>query len=234
MLLITHAYAEVNIYNPPTEHAESYLVVGVAGLKTGRDKNETANILSDAIGANFEPSGAWENLNRNHKKIFKNAFLTHFSKDSEIDAVLKLIENQDGQCQKDIGLIMMINSWGAKTSQKLASKYLKKCGRLPHLSVIIEGVSKPTPFAYKKSLLSYNCVNFYQRHSKLKGGPIENCQNNEFNYSDAGMDLFMAHIEVEWLGSQRGNRIIEKYLNENLPVMFVLDHYGIDYMSGLP
>lgn len=230
VLLFSNAFAGAT-FEEPLEHAKSYLVVGISGFRTGRDNPE--DVLSKAIGKSFEPSGAWSNLNTNNKKIYKNAYLTHFSKDSEINSVLKLIEDKDGHCKKDVGLIMMINSWGAKTSQKLAKSYLDKCGTLPYLSVLIEGVSKPTPFSYDKSLLTFNCVNYYQTLSKLRGGPIENCRNIELEHSGDGLDLFNGHIEAEWAGSASGQRTIEAYLNGELPVMFVRDQDGIDYRQGL-
>lgn len=229
--MTTHAWALD--FEAPTLHSKKYLVVGVSGFKTGRDKEETDNILSNLIGKGFEPSGAWENLPTRHKKIFKNAYLTHFSSEREIDSVLSLILDENKECKKDVGLIMMINSWGAKTSQKLAKKYLEKCGTLPALSILIEGVSKPTPLSYDKPIMAFNCVNFYQRLSKLKGTAIANCHNNQIRYESDKMDLFMAHIHAEWDGSSKGQRIILDYLDEKLPVMFVRDLYGVSYQEGL-
>jgi hypothetical protein len=231
ILILNSAFAG-NTFEEPNKHAKSYLVVGISGFKTGRDN--PSDISSRTVGKNSEPSGAWENLNTTNINIYKNAYLTHYSKDSEINSVLKLLEDSNGNCKKDVRLIMMINSWGAKVSQKLAHKYHKKCGTLPYLSILIEGISKPTSISYKKSLLSFNCVNYYQTLSKLHGAPIENCKNIELDYRSNGMDLFTAHILTEWSGSARGQVIIEKYLDGTLPVMFTRDQDGIDFMRGLP
>lgn len=219
-------------FDIPSEHAKKYLVVGVSGFKTGRDRSESENILSNKIGKDSEPSGAWENLNTRHKKILKNAYLTHYSTNAEIDSVIKLALDENGECLKDTGLIMMVNSWGAKTSQKLAQKFLKKCGQLPALTVLIEGVSKPSPIAYDKPIYSLNCVNFYQTDSSLHGAPIANCHNTKLSFPSDKTDLFNAHIHAEWKGSARGQEIIQDFLNERLSVTFVRD-MGIDTQKGL-
>lgn len=219
-------------FEMPAKHSSKYIVVGVSGLKTGRDEAESENIFSDKIGKTMEESGAWSNLNTNHKKIEKNAYLTHFSKDSEIQSVINLFLNEKGQCKEDLGLIMMVNSWGAKTSQKLAKSFLKKCHRLPELTVLIEGISKPTPIAYTKSLLSLNCVNYYQEDSSLHGGPIENCVNKKILNRTKKGDLYNAHIYTEWKGSSLGREIIHDYLNETLTLTFTKD-LGVDFLKGL-
>ncbi len=220
-------------YVEPKTHSKSYLLVAVSGFKTGRDKADSENIFSNKIGAGSEDSGVWSNMNVSHKKISKTVYLSHYSKDSELSSVLKLTEDSSGKCSKDQGLIMMVNSWGAKMSQKLAASYLKKCGKLPDLTIIIDGVSKPTPFAYDKPILAFNCINFFQKSSKLQGAEIENCWNNEIKYNDGKPDLFNAHIHTEWDASSRAKIIINDYLNGKLPVMFIRDQIGIDFRSGL-
>lgn len=217
----------------PTTHAKSYLLVAVSGFKTGRDKSDSENIFSNRIGKDSEDSGVWTNINTNHKKIFKTVYLSHYSKDSELDSVLKLTEDSSGECKKDQGLIMMVNSWGAKMSQKLAGRYLKKCGILPHLTILIDGVSKPTPFAYDKPILALNCINYFQKSSKLQGTSIENCKNNELTFGDGKTDLFNAHIHAEWDASAKAKVIINDYLSGKYSPMFLRDLYGVDFRKGL-
>jgi hypothetical protein len=171
-------------------------------------------------------------MNTRHPKILKTAYLSHYSKDSELKSVMKLALDENGECKKNLGLIMMVNSWGAKMSQKLSDMYREKCGMLPHLTILIDGVSKPTPFAYNKPIRALNCVNFYQQSSKLQGTSIENCNNVLSNYN-TGSDLFNAHIHLEWDASKKGSGIIQQYLDEKYPVMFVRDFYQIDYKKGL-
>ena len=231
VLTITHAWALESV--EPTKHASSYLVVSISGFKTGRDKSDSENIYSNKIGKNSEDSGVWTNINIYHPKIVKTVYLSHYSKDSELDSVMKLVVDESNNCKTDQGLIMMVNSWGAKISQRLAARYLKKCGILPNLTILIDGVSKPTPFAYNKSILSLNCVNFYQHSSKLHGNSIENCSNTELKYGDGKKDLFNAHIQAEWDASEKGASIIQSYLDGKLPVMFLRDLYYIDYRKGL-
>ena len=220
-------------YTEPTTHAKSYLLVAVAGFKTGRDKADSENIFSNKIGKDSEDSGVWSNINTNHRKIFKTVYLSHYSKDSELESVLKLTEDSNGICKKDQGLIMMVNSWGAKVSQRLAGQYFKKCSILPHLTVLIDGVSKPTPFAYDKPILALNCLNYYQKSSKLQGTSIENCRNTELKFGDGKTDLFNAHIHAEWDASAKANTIVNDYLSGKLNVMFLRNLYGIDFRTGL-
>ena len=219
-------------YVEPSAHADKYLLVAVSGFKTGRDKSESEDIFSNIVGKGSEASGVWTYMNINHEKIFKTVYLSHYSKDSELKSVMNLAVDEKGECKKKQGLIMMVNSWGAKMSQKLADMYLQKCGQLPNLTILIDGVSKPTPFAYDKPIRALNCVNFYQQSSTLKGTSIENCYNVLSNYN-TGSDLFNAHIHLEWDASKRGNSIIEQFLDGKLPVMFVRDIYQIDYRKGL-
>ncbi len=217
----------------PTTLPQSYVVVGVSGLKTGRSKEDAHNIFSKELGPTMESSGAWNNLPTRHKKIVRNAYLTHFSTDEEINAVLNLTLDQNNNCRENLGLIMLVNSWGAITSQKLAKQYLKKCKKLPLLTILIEGVSKPTPFPYRKSLLAHNCVNFYQTQSSLQGGSIENCKNYEIDYSSSSKSLFNTHIHAEWEGSEKGKVIIEDFMSGKLPLLFVKEIHGIDNETGL-
>ncbi len=219
-------------FTEPTKHAEKYLLVAVSGFKTGRNSSEEGNIFSNRIGKGFEESGVWDNMNTLHPKIFKTVYLTHFSKNAELQEVMKLVTNDKGECKENQGLIMMVNSWGAKMSQKLASMYLKKCNRLPHLTIMIDGVSKPTPFAYDTPILAFNCMNFYQQSSNLQGAPIENCHNILSVYKNE-RDLFYSHINLEWSASRKGYDIIQDYLNDKLPVMFARDLHHADYKKGL-
>ncbi|MBC7429031.1 MAG: hypothetical protein H7336_10490 [Bacteriovorax sp.] len=233
ILILTIAHAFAGDFTEPTKHSKNYLVVGVSGFKTGRDKDDIENIYSNKIGKDSEDSGVWTNIITSHPKIIKTLYLSHYSKDSELDSVMKLVVDANDKCKIDQGLIIMVNSWGAKVSQRLAARYLTKCGILPHLTILIDGVSRPTPFAYDKPILSLNCVNFFQRSSKLQGTSIENCHNIELKYGDGKTDLFNAHIHAEWDASAKGSLIIQDYLNGKLPVMFLRDQYGIDYRKGL-
>ena len=65
----------------------------------------------------------------------------------------------------------------APKSKELALLYYEKCQTLPHLTIMIEGVSKPTPLPYIKSIRAFNCVNYYQPQSNLHSAPIANCKN---------------------------------------------------------
>lgn len=227
-LLSVHA-DEIEV---PTIKARSYVIVGIAGFKTSR--NNAEDIYSSTLGKGAEASGVWSNLEEyTHKRIFKKAYLTHFSKDSELSSIIKLFQNNNGTCKAELGLILMANSWGAKMSQALAQLYYEKCQSLPHLTIMIEGVSKPTPFPYDKSIKAFNCVNFYQLQSKLHGAPIANCQNILMPPASDRDQWFMNHIRVEWYGSAKGIKTIEQYLDDKIGTMFVKDEYGIDFENEL-
>jgi hypothetical protein len=209
-----------------------YVLVGVSGYKTIRDKKEAKNIFSSRVDQSGQVSGAWENLNKGSaNKIKERAFLTHYSSGAEIDAVLKLVEDR-GQCSQETGLIILANSWGTGTAQTLAKRYYEKCKTLVSLFVLIEGIAKPTFFSYTQPIWSFNCVNFYQNESTLHGAPIRNCVNNFLNYAGGESSFYEYHISAEWDGSTRGNRLIQEFLDEKMSPTFALDA-GIDSLKIL-
>ena len=232
LFALTFLSASAFALDYPEKLPSRFVVIGISGLKTGRDDKEKENIFSKKLGPTMEQSGAWDNLPTTHNKILKNAYLTHFSTSKEIDSALKLMLDENNKCLPDTGLILLVNSWGTINSQKLAQKYFKKCGQLPLLTVLIEGIAKPTPFAYNKSLFAFNCVNFYQSKSTLQGGPIENCHNVHLEYSGE-QSLYYSHIHAEWEGSEQGKKIIEQFMSGRLPLNFVKEQFGIDFDRGL-
>lgn len=229
-LILSESHA--NTLEGPSAKSKKYLVVAIAGFKTGRDNPE--DIMSSKIGKGSEVSGVWSYLEKNyHHRIFETVYLTHYSKDSELNSVLKLLEDKNGLCRKDLGMIFMVNSWGAKISQKLARQYFLKCQTLPHLTIMIEGVSKPTPLPYTKSILAFNCVNFYQLQSSLHGAPIANCHNILMPSDGSGSEVFMNHIRVEWYASDKGRTLINEFLNDKLGLTFVRELYDVDFTTDL-
>lgn len=183
--------------------ANDYIIVSVSGFKTIRDKADTQNVLSSAVDPSGESSGVWSTAprKRDSEKIIATAYLTHFSKNNELNSVLKLFENSDGSCNENLSMILIANSWGAAKSQKLARLYYKKCHIKPLITFMLEGILKPTFFSYRLDVLSENCINIFQKKSKLRGNTIGNCKNYELNYSYFSPSLYRTHIKAEWDGA---------------------------------
>ncbi|MBY0415541.1 MAG: hypothetical protein K2Q18_15315 [Bdellovibrionales bacterium] len=197
--------------------ADDYIIVAVSGLRTIREKSKTEDVLSNQIDKSGEVSGVWSNAPTKEysAKINYTAYLTHFSKDSEINSVLQLFLDENKICKNNVRMILMVNSWGAKVSQVLSKKYEKLCGSKPLMSFMIEGISKPTPSAYTKDLISEECINIFQTKSNLHGDRINNCKNFVFTYPNQSTSLFNSHLETEWHGGELAKDSILKFLSKS-------------------
>jgi hypothetical protein len=86
------------------------------------------------------------------------------------------------------------------------------------LFVMVDGIKKRTPFAYKKTPPAKRCVNYYQKKSKLHGAPISNCENTDLGNKCAKKDVYGCHIAVEWKGTSLAREQILDYVkSKNSP-----------------
>ena len=184
-----------------SEAPDSFIVVGISGFGTRRPDQA------------WQPSGAHENLPI-VSAVEKTYRLVHFAKSSELDAVVENFKCRNGaQKRTDLGLVLVINSWGAGIGNKLAKRYTKECGREVDYVVLVDGVAKPIG-AYSRSFPARNCTNFYQTRGLVHGRAIKNCQNHNLTPSceKLGLGPVECHIFVEWEGTARAQRTLENIL----------------------
>ncbi|MCF8060424.1 MAG: hypothetical protein K9K67_14070 [Bacteriovoracaceae bacterium] len=191
------------LLNTITE-AKDYVLVGVSGFGTRKPENA------------WQPSGAHENLPQSGR-IFSRHELVHYAKTAELKDILEVFECRNGkQGNEDLGLIIMVNSWGSSKALTLAKMYQKDCGQKIDAFYMIDGVSKPIgPF--KKEVPAKICRNYYQTKGLVRGTDQKNCEN--FNLTprcdisgyEKGVDC---HIYVEWRGSEMAaDHMIKNFLN---------------------
>lgn len=183
--------------------AKDYVLVGVSGFGTRRPENA------------WQPSGAHENL-PSRGKIFSRHELVHYAKTHELRAILEEFECSNGKKgREDLGLILLVNSWGSGKGHKLAKMYKKECGDLVDAFYLIDGVSKPIG-AFKRDIPAKVCRNFYQTKGAVRGRAQDNCTNFDLTREcdisgyKSGVDC---HIYTEWQGSERAaDHMMENFL----------------------
>jgi len=174
-----------------------YIVVGVAGSRTMRHGRGL-------------PSGAHDNLPKD-PRIVKTFKFTHRMNKKERAQVLSHFGCFEGtKKEKNLGLAIMINSWGAHKGYKLAKQYKKHCGEEVDIYVVVDGVGKPFHY-WKKTPPAKVCYNYYQKKSFFRGRHIKGCENHNLSkHCDKG-GLSKCHIVIEWMGTKIGARNIIHY-----------------------
>lgn len=172
--------------------AKDYVVVGISGFGTRRTENA------------WQPSGAHENL-PHRGRIYARHELVHYAKTRELREILEVFECSDGKKGRDdLGLLLLVNSWGSGKAHKLAKMYQKQCGELVDAFYLIDGVAKPIG-AFKRDIPAKVCRNYYQTKGMVRGTAQDNCQNFDLTPQcdisgyEKGVDC---HIFVEWRGSE--------------------------------
>lgn len=172
--------------------AKDYIVVGVAGFATKKE-------------GRGQPSGVHDNLPTRASNIRQSFKLVHFSKKAELQEVIDQFDCIDGkQREPNLGLIVMINSWGAGNGFKLTQMYQEQCGRIADAAYLVDGVSKPIgPFS--KAPIAKKCVSYYQTKGAVHGKAIEGCYSEDYTNrcEKLGYGPIQCHIAVEWWGSAR-------------------------------
>ncbi len=205
--------------------ANTYITVAVSGFLTGKPEGHglTSNTIDSSNGK--EPSGVWSRLPSYHNRISYALYLEHDDGSHGISEVMKYFMNGQN-CNEEIGIIIMANSWGSTLAVELAEKYTQTCGWLPDLFVMVDGVAKPIG-AFSDEVPAYNCVNYFQDETiGIHGGPLENCKNIQLYRGQGGG--INTHIEAEWSGASSGAYLIRQYLSGRLDVDFVQQQTGID------
>lgn len=201
----------------PKATFKKYVLVGVSGFKTGRPEGQELRVESTDLCKTCQVSGVWTNLSNlpsNHAAIEKRAYLTHFSKQGELDAAMKFLTNRNGSCRKDVGLVIMANSWGAAVANRFAGQYRDKCGRSAELFILVDGIVKPVTMAYRTKPIAKTCVNMYQTADVVHGAAIEGCQNIDLtSMVKTRKGIGAAHIAAEWGGTGAGTLLIKALLD---------------------
>lgn len=172
--------------------AKDYVLVGISGFGTRRPENA------------WQPSGAHENL-PSRGKIFSRHELVHYAKTRELQSILDEFECSDGKKGRDdLGLILLVNSWGSGKGHKLAKMYQEQCGDKVDAFYLVDGVAKPIG-AFKRDIAAKYCRNYYQTKGAVRGQAQDNCTNFDMTREcdisgyEKGVDC---HIFVEWRGSE--------------------------------
>jgi len=176
-----------------------YVVVGVSGYGTKRH-------------GRGDPSGAHNNL-PNNGKIVKTFKFTHRMNKKERADVLQHFGCFEGsKKEKNLGLAIMINSWGAHKAYKLAKQYKKNCGEEVDVYVIVDGVGKPLHY-WKKTPPAKVCYNYYQKKSFFRGRSIKGCINQNLSKHCTSGGVSKCHIVIEWMGTKLGAQKIVEYFD---------------------
>jgi hypothetical protein len=184
--------------------AKDYVVVGISGFGTRRPENA------------WQPSGAHENL-PDYGNIFARHELVHYAKKRELQEIIDYFNCKDGlKGRQDLGLLILVNSWGSGKAHKLAKMYNKQCGELVDSFYIVDGVSKPIG-AFKREVPAKECRNYYQTKGLVRGTDIPGCENHDLTKQcditghSGGVEC---HIFVEWRGSKVArDHMLRNFLN---------------------
>ncbi|MBP9680080.1 MAG: hypothetical protein KBD76_01645 [Bacteriovorax sp.] len=87
----------------------TYVVVGVSGFMTKEN-------------GGGQPSGVHDNLPENMLQITGSYKIAHSSNEAKLDGIIKNLNCDTKKQPQRPGLIIMINSWGAKNGYRLAKK----------------------------------------------------------------------------------------------------------------
>lgn len=201
ILLSTFAFLLSASYLYAETKPSSYIVVGVSGFGTRTPDRA------------WQPSGAHDNLPE-VSAVEKTYRLVHYAKKNEVSEVLENFRCSKGkQNAKDLGLVVMINSWGSNVGYQLVKRYESECGRKADYVVMVDGVSKPIG-AFSKKIPAQRCLNYYQTKGFIHGKALEGCENKNLTQDcdDMGLSPVKCHIYVEWDGTSSARRLLERLL----------------------
>lgn len=103
----------------------------------------------------------------------------HDVSDRDMKEILKNFNCVNGkQNQKNLGLIIIGYSWGARASYEFSKDYLKKCGQKVERAYMLDGVQKIAT-QFKHAPVAKVCVNYYKTLSPIRGRALEGCENHD-------------------------------------------------------
>jgi hypothetical protein len=143
--------------------AEKYIMVvfhGLGGFEADSMKEE-ANIPANLSGVGITK--------------FYNA--GHGVSDQKFTELLKNFNCRSGAAMnKDLGLIIVGYSWGARKSYEFSKTYEKKCGIKADRAYMIDGIQKLVS-QFKNAPIAKICKNYYKTISPIRGRALDNCEN---------------------------------------------------------
>ena len=151
--------------NSETNFSKKYILITFHGLGGYESENlDEATNISESLKA----AGVVKMFNAGHG-VSKRKF----------DLVLDNFGCQNGkQNQKDLGLIIIGYSWGARKSYEFSKTYLKKCGQKAERAYMIDGIQKLVT-QFKHTPEAKMCKNFYKTISPIRGTSLKDCQNTD-------------------------------------------------------
>lgn len=179
----------------------TYVVVGVSGFMTKEN-------------GGGQPSGVHDNLPENMLQITGSYKIAHSSNEAKLDGIIKNLNCDTKKQPQRPGLIIMINSWGAKNGYRLAKKYNEACKEPVEAFIFVDGIGKPM-YSYNKVPPAKKCINYYQTRSFVHGRAMDNCENIDMSNSCSDGGVAICHIEVEWYGSAKASKEIKNLISGN-------------------
>lgn len=143
--------------------AEKYIFAVFHGY--GYPENETVKIRT-----NISPE-------LQKAKIVKVYDSAHNVREKSYSEILDNFQCQGGiQKRKDLGLVILGYSWGAKKSYDLSKDYFEKCGRKADRAYMIDGVLKLVT-RFPLAPIAQVCKNYYKTINPIHGKALKNCEN---------------------------------------------------------
>lgn len=193
--------------------SKRYILVTFHGLGSGSTFNESENFPEELRNA-----GVIKMYNAGHDVRGRN-----------LDVILQNFECKNGkQNQKDLGLIVIGYSWGARATYEFSKDYLEECGQKVERAYMLDGVQKIAT-QFRHTPVAKVCKNYYKTLSPIRGRALEGCENHDLTdlcklengeYGDswechgkvikAGMDLAYKDIGQNALGLEDLDLLIQE------------------------
>lgn len=146
-----------------THNSKKYILAVFHGMGSGSTFKEEENFSQELKEAG----------------VFKMYNAGHDARGRDLDVIMKNFDCKNGkQNQKNLGLIIIGYSWGARASYEFSRDYLKECGQKADRAYMLDGVQKIAS-QFKHAPLANVCVNYFKTLSPIRGRSLEGCENHD-------------------------------------------------------
>ena len=197
--------------SPANAMPRHFITVGISGIATARLVD---NDLEDSRIATWaQDSSVWRELptHKDHPEIVRSFFITHFESAENMAKILSLFQDENGECNPELGLILEGNSWGATNTRRMAQDYLELCGREVDLVILIDGVALPIPTAFTREIPAQKCINYFETESTISGNAIPFCDNRQMVEKNDIL-VYEAHWRIEWDAADRALKDVSDFI----------------------
>ncbi len=141
----------------------NYILAVFHGLGSGKTFNEEQNLPQRVSSAGVV-------------KMYNSG---HDVSDRNLKEILKNFDCANGkQKNKDLGLVIIGYSWGARASYEFSKDYLEKCGQKAERAYMLDGVQKLIS-QFKHAPVAKVCNNYFKTLSPIRGRALEGCENHD-------------------------------------------------------